>query len=147
MKLKAFLSRAWMPYLASLIGTSLMLAIGFSVSSGTGEGLLVTAGATFLVAAPVTFVLAMPVAFWGWCRQQQRSIRMTHAGSAGMGALAGFTIHTALLVALGAWMAFAQIMLFTLLCGGGYGLVFGLLFSLSGGLDLPKSDEAKCRAS
>ncbi len=143
MKLKAFLSRAWMPYLASVMGTSLMLAIGISVSSGTGEGLLVTAGAILLVAAPVTFVLAMPVAFWSWRLQQQRCIRLTHAGSAVMGALAGFIIHTTLLLALGAWTVFPQIMLFTLICGGGYGLVFGLLFSLSGGLNLRKSDETR----
>jgi hypothetical protein len=143
MKLKAFLIRAWMPYLASLIGTSLLLAIGFSLSSGVVEGLVATAGAIFLVAVPVTVVLGMPVAFWGWRLQQQRCIPLTHAGSAAIGALAGFVIHTTLLLALGAWMAFPQIMLFTLLCGGGYGLVFGLLFSLSGGLELPKSDEAR----
>lgn len=88
-----------MPYLASLIATSLLLAIGFSLSSGVVEGLVAIAGAIFL--------------------------------------------NTTLLVALGAWMAFPQIMLFTLLCGGGYGLVFGLLFSLSGGLELPKSNEAR----
>ena len=134
--LPEFIKLGWRPYLAAVAFFSLVLAAVFSVTSGeSGLGdLIVLAASILLVAVPVTLLLAMPLAYWGWSVQQRSfpELSQTHATWIGFGA--GALLHTTFLMFFGGWMALPQILLFTVICGGGYGASFAFFFSRWGGL-------------
>jgi len=137
-----FIKRSWRPYLAGQVGFSLILAALFTITSG-GIGLgdvFALTTSILLVAVPVTLVCAMPLAFWTWTVQQQRFPNLSQMEVTLLGFIFGGLLHTIFLMPFGGWVALPQILLFTALCGGGYGASFAFLFSHWGGLKQTNGD-------
>ncbi len=138
-----FIKRSWRPYLAGLASFSLILAVLFTITSGRPglEGAFILTVSILIVAAPVTFLIAMPIAYWAWLVQQRRVFQMSKTQATLIGFGAGALLHTGFLMFFGGWMALPQILVFTVLCGGGYGATFAYLFSHWGGLRLTTGEQ------
>jgi hypothetical protein len=138
-----FIKRSWRPYLSGLASFSLILAVLFTVTSGGSalEDVFLLTTSILIVAAPVTLLIAMPIAFWAWRAQQQRDVHLSTTQATVIGFGTGAFLHTAFLMFFGGWMALPQILVFTVLCGGGYGGTFAFLFSHWGGLRLTTGEQ------
>jgi hypothetical protein len=138
-----FIKRSWRPYLAGLASFSLILAVLFTVTSG-GSGLedvFFLTTSILIVAAPATLLIAMPIACWAWRAQQQKDVHLSKTQATLIGFGTGAFLHTVFLLFFGGWMALPQILVFTVLCGGGYGATFAFLFSHWGGLRLTTGEQ------
>lgn len=138
-----FIKRSWRPYLAGLASFSLILAVLFTITSG-GSGLedvFILTASILIVAAPVTLLIAMPIACWAWRAQQKRFVQLSNTQATLIGFVVGALLHTVFLMFFGGWMALPQILVFTVLCGGGYGATFAFLFSHWGGMRLTTGEQ------
>ena len=138
-----FIKRSWRPYLAGLASFSLILAVLFTVTNG-GSGLedvFILTTSILIVAVPVTLLIAMPIACWAWLTQQQRDVHLSKTQATLIGFGTGALLHTVFLMFFGGWMALPQILVFTVLCGGGYGATFAFLFAHWGGLRLTTGEQ------
>jgi len=131
-----FIKRVWLPYAFSVVAFALILAMVLSFTSGFGElsGLPLLTFSVLLIAVPVTLIIAMPIAFYAWLVQQRRGIVISHLQAGIIGFALGTVLHTLLLMCFGASAMLPQILLFTAMCGGGFGCSFAMLFSRCGGL-------------
>lgn len=132
-----FLKRAWGAYLASVLGVSVVLGGVLSWIEGGEAWLFATlVVANAMMSGTTMFFLGLPVAFWAWVRQQRRAVMLGHFKTAALGLLGGIMLHGAFLIGFGGFLLPAGLWVSTILCGGAYGAVFSLVFSLGGGLRL-----------
>ena len=126
-----------------LVSFSLILAVLFTITSGgtSFEDVFVLTTSILLIAVPVTLFIAMPIAFWGWRIQQQKGVLLSTAQATVIGFAVGSLLHTGFLMFFGGWMAMPQILIFTVLCGGGYGATFAFLFTHGNGLRLTNGEQ------
>jgi hypothetical protein len=139
--LPRFIKHTWKPYLISVFLGSLLLAIVMSLPSSHIE-LFEILNYTFVIlclAIPATLILAMPIAFLTWLQLQRRNVSLSHLQASFIGFIAGSILYTVFLVCFNGVDALPDQLRFASLCGGGYGLIFSLMFSLSGGL-LPSNN-------
>ncbi len=138
-----FLKRAWLAYVASVLGVSVVLGGLLSWTEG-GEpwifASLVVANA--MMAGATMLFLGLPVAFWAWVRQQRKAILLGHFKATAAGLIGGIILHGAFLMCFGGFLLSVEIFLTTILCGGAYGAVFSLVFSLGGGLRIRDCEQA-----
>jgi len=131
-----FIRLAWLPWLGSLAFFAFAFAGVFAFVTGgsTLPDLLGLAASVLVVATPVSLFLGMPAAFFAWRRLQynRRVLPLWKVGLIGFAA--GTLLHTGMLLLLGAWTEFPQILFFTCLCGGGLGCLFSIWFAKRGGL-------------
>ena len=138
-----FIKRSWRPYLAGLPFFSLILAVLFTITGGgsaLGDVVVLTTS-ILMIAVPVTLLIAMPIAFWAWRSQQHRRIHLSTFHATLSGFAAGALLHTVSLMFFGGWMVMPQILIFTMLCGGGYGATFAFLFTRWDGLRLTNGEQ------
>ena len=134
--LSQFCKYTWIPYLVSVGVGSLLIAVLSSIPSGSIDVLDIL-NFTFVIlcfAIPVTLIITMPIAFLTWIQLQQRKISLSHLQAGIIGFVAGSILYTIFLLSFNGLEALPSVLLFATLCGGGYGLIFSLMFSLSGGL-------------
>ena len=134
--LSQFCKYTWIPYLVSVGIGSLLIAVLSSTPSG-GIDVLDILNFTFIIlclAIPATLILAMPIAFFIWLQLQRRRVSLSHLQAGLIGFFAGSILYTIFLLSFNGLRALPDLLLFASLCGGGYGLIFSLMFSLSGGL-------------
>jgi hypothetical protein len=140
-----FIKRSWRPCLAGLASFSLIMAVLFTVTGGGSalEDVFLLTTSILVVAAPVTLLIAMPIAFLAWRSLQQRDVHLSTTQATVIGFGTGAFLHTVFLMFFGGWMALPQILVFTVLCGGGYGATFAFLFSRWGGWRLTAGEQGR----
>ncbi|MFT5633536.1 MAG: hypothetical protein ACI9SQ_001256 [Rubritalea sp.] len=106
----------------------------FPAGNFTVYDLLMSTVSILCFATPVTLILAMPIAYFAWRQLQHYKITLSHLQATLIGFVTGAGLYTLFLISFSGLSSLYDMILFSSLIGGGYGLLFSLLFSLSGGL-------------
>ena len=138
-----FIKRVWLSYVLGLFTFAVILTVFFSVTSDHTSIvemlflLLAVAGVAGMTSLPT----AMPIVFFAWLIQQRRRIVISKMNACIIGLLAGTLIHALVLTLTGSKVDTPQILMLVLLCGGGCGLTFCLIFAYRGGFEFTKQAE------